>query len=396
LPRIPQRLTPLTATTSAGGAKITKAELASSGASAADLKLLAKQGVDLMQDSAALGALAAKAGPVSAPLGSLDDTVAGKAWRAGTLTVTAHGTGLEQQAVVTLQRALMKVGAHLPAAQAHPELLLMPYGADGSMGAATVAALNTAMTLAGHPELAHQTTASTLGADVAAALESLLAATPKIALPAATGTTGTASTTGTTSTTPAKAPDVFGARAIAVSVTGYDAKWTDALARTAQERPQLTLANAALGPSARYWLQQLDGLQGKSAQYQLNAVNTLVNGWNYVDDTANWGGDHWETPLEFLSRQGDCEDYALTKYESLKRLGFPEEKMRLLIVNDTSEGNARHAVLAVDMPDGTYILDNQAGVALKQQDVKRDDGAMRYTPLFALSRTQRWAYTQPS
>ena len=181
-----------------------------------------------------------------------------------------------------------------------------------------------------------------------------------------------------------------------MAVTGYDAPWNDALARLAQERPQHSLSNPALSPSGKYWLQQLDGMKGKSPVYQLNAVNSLINGWPYVDDASNWGRDHWETPLEFLSRHGDCEDYALTKYESLRRLGVPEDHMRLLIVNDTTENNARHAVLAVDLPDGTYILDNQNGMALRQQDVKRDDGGMRYEPLFALGKSQRWGYAAPT
>lgn len=47
-----------------------------------------------------------------------------------------------------------------------------------------------------------------------------------------------------------------------------------------------------------------------------------------------WGKkDYWETPLEALAGgKGDCEDYALTKYISLRLIGVPAEKLRLTYV----------------------------------------------------------------
>ena len=35
----------------------------------------------------------------------------------------------------------------------------------------------------------------------------------------------------------------------------------------------------------------------------------------YIVDPINWGvKDYWESPGQFFSRKGDCEDYAIAKY----------------------------------------------------------------------------------
>ena len=53
------------------------------------------------------------------------------------------------------------------------------------------------------------------------------------------------------------------------------------------------------------------------------AVNRFVNGWAYRADADNYGrSDYWATPLEFFRRSGDCEDYVIAKYRSLRLLGL--------------------------------------------------------------------------
>ena len=43
--------------------------------------------------------------------------------------------------------------------------------------------------------------------------------------------------------------------------------------------------------------------------------------------------DYWATPLEVLGRgEGDCEDFAIAKYMTLKLMGIPSVKMRLIYV----------------------------------------------------------------
>ncbi len=60
------------------------------------------------------------------------------------------------------------------------------------------------------------------------------------------------------------------------------------------------------------------------------------------------------------------------------------------IVKDAISTQA-HAVLAVDMPDATYILDNQSQLVLKHDELKVR-GRHVYEPLFGLACDEQWLY----
>ena len=91
---------------------------------------------------------------------------------------------------------------------------------------------------------------------------------------------------------------------------------------------------------------------------RLDRVNHAINRVTYRDDSENWGRiDYWAAPEEFFLRGGDCEDYAIAKYHSLKELGFPVEELRLLILWDDQRAVA-HAVLAVGSAGDELVLDN--------------------------------------
>ena len=52
----------------------------------------------------------------------------------------------------------------------------------------------------------------------------------------------------------------------------------------------------------------LEPLKGQSLRVMAEQVNAMMNKVPYIEDTKNWGSsDYWETPVEFLSRGGDCE-----------------------------------------------------------------------------------------
>ena len=52
----------------------------------------------------------------------------------------------------------------------------------------------------------------------------------------------------------------------------------------------------------------------------------------YLEDLANYGlPDYWATPLQFLDRDGDCEDYAIAKFVSLRELGFAADELTGLL-----------------------------------------------------------------
>lgn len=80
---------------------------------------------------------------------------------------------------------------------------------------------------------------------------------------------------------------------------------------------------------------------------KLELVNNFFNmNVLFMNDSDLWGKeDYWATPLEALSvGAGDCEDYSIAKYFTLKQLGVAEEKLRITYVKAVKLGQA-HMVL---------------------------------------------------
>lgn len=93
----------------------------------------------------------------------------------------------------------------------------------------------------------------------------------------------------------------------------------------------------------------------------LQQVNNFYNHVPYLSDQQHWGqADYWATPIEFYaSWGGDCEDYAIAKYMSLKELGVPIERLRITYVRAVKIGET-HMVLAYypQADADPWILDN--------------------------------------
>jgi predicted transglutaminase-like cysteine proteinase len=132
---------------------------------------------------------------------------------------------------------------------------------------------------------------------------------------------------------------------------------------------------------------RLKGLQGRSLREQVSAVNRIMNSKPYVEDNRNWGkSDYWATPVEFMSRGGDCEDFAIAKYVALRALGVPVEQMRVAVVMDQTI-NQHHAILIVYDRDNTaYVLDNQIKRVRELSSVKR------YKPIFSINQASWWLH----
>ena len=93
----------------------------------------------------------------------------------------------------------------------------------------------------------------------------------------------------------------------------------------------------------------------------LTRTNNFFNQVPYVNDIRHWGvEDYWATPVEMLGTfGGDCEDYSVGKYLTLKDLGVPIERLRITYVR-ALRLNESHMVLAYyATPDAEpLILDN--------------------------------------
>lgn len=134
------------------------------------------------------------------------------------------------------------------------------------------------------------------------------------------------------------------------------------------------------------WRIYLDSLKTRSRMAQIKAVNETLNLVPYMSDEVNYGReDYWATPAEFLALGGDCEDYAIAKYASLRALGFTPEQLRITIVDDLKEQKP-HAILVVYEGGDVFILDNQSPVTARMQDVTR------YVPVFSINALHWWRH----
>ncbi len=118
----------------------------------------------------------------------------------------------------------------------------------------------------------------------------------------------------------------------------------------------------------------------------LSAVNAYMNRSPYIIDPVNWGiPDYWATPDEFFLKDGDCEDYAISKFVTLKRLGIDPSVMRLVILQDENLRIA-HAVLAVEVEGVFHILDNQVDGILPHTKI------LHYRPVYSINENGWWLH----
>ncbi len=116
-----------------------------------------------------------------------------------------------------------------------------------------------------------------------------------------------------------------------------------------------------------HWQQLLNSPQTLPEDRKLLLVNSFFNQIKYMNDIDHWQvEDYWATPFELLtSGGGDCEDYSIAKYFTLRQMGVPEEKLRITYVK-ALKLNQAHMVLAYyPTPDAEpLILDNLANQIL--------------------------------
>jgi len=191
------------------------------------------------------------------------------------------------------------------------------------------------------------------------------------------------------STAPA-APALFGAAGKAHPPARNFAKWNDVLVRYQQER-KLERADCRRGDCAMVrWREFLAVIRHAPPMTQLKAVNDYLNRIAYVADIENYGAeDFWATPRQFFAKGGDCEDYAIAKYLSLRALGWPAERLRIVVVNDLDR-DLVHAALVVYHGGTGYVLDIEIPEVTDQRKVAR------YQPIFAIGETGWWSFNPPT
>ena len=138
----------------------------------------------------------------------------------------------------------------------------------------------------------------------------------------------------------------------------FDRLQQQLIARFGQERVALL----------RAWQKSLADSRSGAELNKLRKINDFINrSIAFEDDVIIWNqSDYWATPLEAIGQgRGDCEDFAIIKYFSLKDAGVPLAKLRLVYVKARLNGPngpylQAHMVLAYyPTPNGEpLVLDN--------------------------------------
>ena len=167
-------------------------------------------------------------------------------------------------------------------------------------------------------------------------------------------------------------PDVFGSVALSVSHTSLDKRWTK-------------VSSAPIGTRAASFAASV---AAHSPLDRLDAVNRFVNRHvAFVNDIQQFGViDRWMNAAETIRRgRGDCEDFAIAKLQMLRRAGFADQDLYLVILRDTAR-RADHAVLVVRAEGRLLVLDNGTSRIV--------DSAMvtDYRPIFSFSGANAWTH----
>ena len=183
---------------------------------------------------------------------------------------------------------------------------------------------------------------------------------------------------------------LFGKTETKVGPIGNLPKWQGVLDKMKTQKEMLkhcTEALAACDPAdAKPWRQITAEAAGLEPMAKLKAVTAFFNKWPYKTDIDNYGvEDYWATPVEFMTRSGDCEDYAIAKFYALLQLGFANDDMRVVAVTDRIR-NIGHAVLVVRIANDSVVLDNLSNLVMSHSRYPQ------YDPQFSVNETTRWLH----
>lgn len=178
--------------------------------------------------------------------------------------------------------------------------------------------------------------------------------------------------------------------ATATGDAGPTGRWQRVLDRFAAQRADTASfcpqANAETCPPA-IWRKLVATLATLPLAQRVDLVNQFFNRVPYVAAEVNWNdAAYWETPYEFLTRGGQCQDYAIAKFLALRESGVPEDVLRFVVVHDGFVG-LDHAIVAVNLDGEPMALDNQMPAVTPVKDLTQ-----RYTPYYSLNDRGWWSY----
>ncbi len=138
------------------------------------------------------------------------------------------------------------------------------------------------------------------------------------------------------------------------------------------------------------WSDLVNNNLNKPTEEKLQKANAFFNSrLIYASDRQAWGEkDYWATPYESLEKGGgDCDDFAIAKYVTLRKMGIPKQDLKLAYVYLERPGRKREAHLVLlHQPPGTKgtVLDN-FNKSLKSPAQRKD-----LRPVFTFNENGLW------
>lgn len=153
----------------------------------------------------------------------------------------------------------------------------------------------------------------------------------------------------------------------------------------------LAAAEKKYGISARHrlneWVELVRNDESATDMEKLIKVNNFFNKLDFVDDALHWGKqDYWATPVEFLaSNGGDCEDFSLAKYFTLKAMGVNEKRLNMTYVKALNLDQAHMVLTYFEVPgEEPLVLDNLIG------DIKPATQRTDLLPVYSFNGNGLW------
>lgn len=177
-------------------------------------------------------------------------------------------------------------------------------------------------------------------------------------------------------------PSFFGTKELHGTSLKQFPKWTGVMDRFAKELqgcpPNLC--------NSKMWKNIVAQAKDQDLKTKLRTINSIMNAHPYILDQVNWGKpDYWETPFEFLRKNGDCEDYAIAKFYALRDSGVSTDQMRIVALMDLNLGLG-HAILVVYVDGTPMVLDNQIQKVVPASSIKH------YKPVYSVNDTGWWLH----
>ena len=170
---------------------------------------------------------------------------------------------------------------------------------------------------------------------------------------------------------------------------------SSAIALTDKESQQINTIvqfySERAGKRVAAWQNIINNNASEKVDTKLTKVNDFFNQLIFIDDIKLWGKeDFWATPLEFIGAgAGDCEDFSIAKYFTLRELGIAEHKLRLVYVKAIALDQLHMVVAYYPTPSSVPLLLDNLDSEIKPATERPD-----LLPIYSFNANKLWLMKQ--